>query len=44
MLKAPVDWQAWGSATEALLDGHALGEPVILVKKLDPGELFGETA
>ncbi len=40
MLNLGDDYHAWSSATDPLSDGHALGEPVILVKKLDPKELF----
>ena len=36
------DWRRWSSATDALPDGHPLGEPEMLVKKLDPKELFSE--
>jgi methionyl-tRNA synthetase len=43
MLSLAADWRNWTSATNPVVDGHHLGEPVILVKKLDPGELFGET-
>jgi methionyl-tRNA synthetase len=43
MLALPGNWRAWASATTAIPDGYKLGEPVILVKKLDPGELFGES-
>jgi len=32
----------WAGATEELPDGHPLGEPTILFKKLDAAELFGE--
>jgi methionyl-tRNA synthetase len=32
----------WADATEPLPDGHALGEPEILFKKLDAEELFGD--
>ena len=42
MLQLDHDWLRWASATEALPAGHSLGDPVILVKKLDPKELFGE--
>ena len=31
----------WSGATQELPAGHALGEPVILYKKLDAVELFG---
>ncbi len=43
MLNLAKGWQGWAEATEALPDGHGLGEPMILVKKLDPKELFGES-
>lgn len=42
MLNLPDDWRTWSAATDELADGHALGEPEILVRKLDPEELFGE--
>jgi hypothetical protein len=32
----------WSGPTQELPAGHALGEPVILYKKLDAAELFGE--
>lgn len=42
MLKLSGDWRAWDSATEELAEGHALGEAEILVKKLDPAEVFAQ--
>ncbi|MCH7632470.1 MAG: class I tRNA ligase family protein, partial [Planctomycetes bacterium] len=42
MLNLPDDWKRWDKAVDELNEGHALGEPVILVKKLDAKELFGE--
>ena len=42
MLNIEGDWRRWSSATDALPDGHPLGEPEILVRKLDPKELFSE--
>lgn len=42
MLRMDAGWQTWASATNELPAGHALGEPVILVRKLDPKELFTE--
>jgi len=42
MLNLAGDWKRWSSATEALVDGHAVGEAKILVKKLDPKEVFAE--
>lgn len=42
MLNLSGDWRAWSSATDELPGGHALGAPEILVKKLDPKELFAE--
>ena len=42
MLQLPDDWRSWSSVSDELPGGHALGEAVILVKKLDPKELFGE--
>jgi methionyl-tRNA synthetase len=42
MLNLSGDWQAWGSAVDELPIDHVLGEPEILVKKLDAAELFGE--
>ncbi|MHC4445331.1 MAG: methionine--tRNA ligase [Planctomycetota bacterium] len=44
MLKLEGDILDWDAATEELLAGAELGEPVILFKKLDPGELFNESA
>lgn len=32
----------WQTATEELPAGHALGEPAILFKKLDPAEVFAQ--
>jgi len=43
MLLLSGDWEAWSSSAEWLPDGHPLGQPEILVKKLDAGELFGES-
>ncbi len=34
----------WHQATQELPAGHPLGEPVILFKKLDAAQLFGESA
>ena len=42
MLNLPDDWKRWDKAVDELNEGHALSEPVILVKKLDAKELFGE--
>ncbi len=42
MLKLEEGWQQWSSATSELSAGQLLGEPVILVRKLDPKELFVE--
>lgn len=42
MLNLGEDFRTWSSATDELPDGHPLGEPEILVKKLDPKELFNE--
>lgn len=42
MLNLPDGWRAWSSATDELPHGHRLGEPEILVKKLDARELFEE--
>jgi methionyl-tRNA synthetase len=42
MLRLDADYRRWSSAADELPAGHALGEPEILVKKLDPKELFGE--
>jgi methionyl-tRNA synthetase len=42
MLNLDDRWQAWASATDPLPGGHPLGEPEILVKKLDARELFGD--
>lgn len=40
ILKLDADWRSWNSATAELPPGHVLGEPVILVRKLDPEEVF----
>jgi len=42
MLRLPDNWRLWDSATNELPTGHPLGEPVILIKKLDPAEVFAE--
>lgn len=42
MLRLPDHWRNWQEATSPLPAGHVLDQPEILVKKLDPGELFGE--
>ena len=42
MLNLGEEWRSWASGTDELADGHPLGEPEILVKKLDAKELFGE--
>ena len=42
MLSLPDDWKRWDKAVDELGEGHVLGEPVILVKKRDAKELFGE--
>ena len=42
MLSLDDQWRCWSSAVEALPSGHPLGEPKILVKKLDAAELFSE--
>ena len=42
MLSLEDDWKCWSSATTELPSGHALGQPEILVKKLDPKELFDD--
>ncbi len=42
MLNLGEDWRSWTSGTDELADGHPLGEPEILVKKLDAKELFDE--
>lgn len=41
MLGLSGDYKSWASATSELPDGQQLGEPVILVKKLEPTEIFG---
>ncbi len=43
MLNLGDGYEAWASATDELPAGHALGQPKILVKKLDPEEVFAET-
>jgi methionyl-tRNA synthetase len=35
-------WRTWSSATDEVPQGHPLGEPEILIKKLNAKELFGE--
>jgi len=40
MLSLSDGWNTWASATDELAAGHALGEAKILVKKLDPEEIF----
>ena len=45
MLNLSGDWRAWSSVRlgrNELPDAHPLGEPEILVKKLDAKELFTE--
>ena len=42
MLRLDDGYTLWDSATSELPAGHALDAPEILVKKLDPKELFGE--
>ena len=42
MLTLGDDWRTWLSATGELPEGHPLGQPEILIKKLDPKDLFGE--
>ncbi|RME40265.1 MAG: methionine--tRNA ligase [Planctomycetota bacterium] len=44
MLRLPETWRTWSAATDELSEGHPLDRPEILIKKLDPAELFGETA
>jgi methionyl-tRNA synthetase len=41
MLRLDESALRWAQATQELPEGHALGEPVILFKKLDAAELFG---
>ncbi len=42
MLKLGEGWEKWSAATDELPNIHALGDPVILVRKLDPKEVFVE--
>ncbi|MEK6797618.1 MAG: methionine--tRNA ligase [Planctomycetota bacterium] len=42
MLRLEGDWRRWASATDPLGPGSILGEPVLLVRKLDPKEVLGE--
>ena len=42
MLNLRESFRAWSSATEELPAGHPLGQPEILIKKLDAKELFGD--
>jgi len=43
MLSLPPGWQSWSRACEDVPDGQALGDAVILVKKLEASDLIGET-
>ena len=42
MLKLGGDYRTWSAATDELPSGHRLGEPKILVRKLDAKELFAD--
>lgn len=42
MLNLDDNWRDWSSAVDELRPGHPLGQPEILVKKLDPKELFDD--
>ncbi len=42
MLNLPAGYESWSAAAEELPAGHALGEAEILVKKLDPKEVFAD--
>ncbi len=42
MLNLDENWRTWASATDELPQGRPLREPEILIKKLDPRELFGD--
>jgi len=42
MLSLSEGYRRWSSATEELADGHPLGPAEILVRKLDPKELFAD--
>jgi len=42
MLNLGAGYRRWASATDELPAGQALGQPELLVKKLDPKELFNE--
>jgi methionyl-tRNA synthetase len=42
MLNLDDGYQTWSAATEEIPAGHTLNEPEILVKKLDPKELFND--
>lgn len=42
MLTLGDDWRTWSSAADELPEDHPLGQPEILIKKLDPKDLFGE--
>ncbi len=42
MLRLGDDYQTWSSATTEIPGGHALGEPEILVRKLDAKEVFND--
>ena len=42
MLNLDGEWRGWSCAADELRPGHPLGQPEILVKKLDPKELFDD--
>lgn len=42
MLNLSEGYESWSAATEELPSEHALGEPEILIKKLDPNEVFAD--
>jgi methionyl-tRNA synthetase len=41
-LNLDANFRTWSSATDELPEGHVLGTPELLVKKLDAAELFAE--
>jgi len=43
MLRLDSNYRAWNTATGELPGGQPLGEPIILIRKLDPVEVFAET-
>ncbi len=42
MLNLGEDYRTWALATDELTAGHVLGQPEILIKKLEPAEIFAD--